>query len=169
MSIRPSSSGPRRPLAPPSPCLLLLALLPACGTVREWQELQTGPASRAEVYDAVEFLARTDGFAPEVGACDRGLAVWESRWRFRQLGLGRPGRFRLRAEILIDDGSAETGWIVRYCVEQQQVKDLKKSMDPAEEDWSDGGQDGEREFLFGERLRRRLATIAGPVPTDSGL
>jgi hypothetical protein len=160
-SVRPCCWSPRRWLR----CAwLLCAVLPACGTVYDWRELRTGPATQAEVYDAIEFLARTDGFAPAVGECDRGLAVWASRWRFRQIGLGRPGRFRIRAEILVDQGSADQGWIVRFLVEQQRVKDLERSMDPHEEDWSDDGQDTEREFLFGERLRRRL----GPRAVSAG-
>jgi hypothetical protein len=87
--------------------------------------------------------------------------VWQSRWRERQIGLGRPGRYRLRAEILIDEGSAADGWPVRYAIEQQKVKDLRQSLQPQERDWSPDGQDREREVIFGEKLVRRL-TASGP-------
>lgn len=115
-----------------------------------------------ECYDGVEFLATRDGFTPDPLACDRGVGTWQSRWRERQIGLGRAGRFRLRAEVLIDEGSSDVGWIVRYAVQQQKVKDLGKSMTPKEEDWSDDGQDAEREFTFGQKLERRLAVKAPP-------
>jgi hypothetical protein len=134
------------------PCAFLLA---ACGTVTNWQEMHTGPMSQADVYDAVDFLAQGDGYlaGPE---CDRGLGVWLSRWRQRVLLNNHPARFRLRVEVLIDKGTAQTGWTILYAVEQQKVKDLGKSVDPAEEDWSADGQDGEREFIFGQRLALRL-------------
>lgn len=119
--------------------------------------------SQAEVYDALEYVARTDGYAPGPG-CDRGLGVWQSRWRFRQIGLGRPGRFRLRGEVLVDRGNAQQGWTVRYLVEQQKVKDLRYSMDPREEDWSNDGQDDNREETFGERLRMRLGVRSSATP-----
>jgi hypothetical protein len=138
----------------------------ACGSVQRWQELQTAPVTQAEVYDAVEYLARTDGYAPSSPDCDRGLGTWVSRWRYRQVGLNRPGRFRLCAEIMLDEEREDGGWTVRYLVQQQCVKDLERSYDPREEDWSDDGQDGEREYLFGERLRRRLQPPdeAAPLP-----
>ena len=136
--------------------LLALALLgTSCRTAYRWQEFQTGPVTQAEVFDAIERLARTDGFAPGE-QCDRGLAVWVSRWRQQQVGLGRPGRSRLHAEILVDQGSAQDGYMVRFRIERQVVEDLKKSRDPREEDWSEAGADTEREYLFGERLRRSL-------------
>ncbi len=139
------------------PTLLLLA---GCATRRDWREIRTGPATRAEAYDAVEFLARTDGFAPSQANCDRGLGTWSSRWRYRQVGLGRPGRYRLQAEVLLEDGSHQAGWIVRYLVEQQKVKDLARSREPVEDDWDADGQDIEREYLFGQRLIRRLGSGA---------
>lgn len=132
-----------------------VSLLGSCRTAFQWQEVRSGPATRAEVYDAVDFVARGDGFLPGP-TCDRGLGIWESKWRYRQLGLGRPGRYRLRSELLIDEGSRETGWSVRFKIEQEKVDDLRKSLDPREQDWESDGQDYEREALFVERLRLRL-------------
>lgn len=147
---------------------VLLPLLPvllagACGTVRDWHEVKSKPTNRAEVYDAIEFLARTDGFVASAGECDRGLGTWSSRWRQRQIGLGRPGRYRLLAEVLVDEGSDQDGWTVRFLIEQQKVKDLGRSREPAEEDWDDDGQDQEKEFLFGRRLAMRLGVDAEAV------
>jgi hypothetical protein len=76
-----------------------------------------------------------------------------------------PGRYRLRVEVLLDERSAATGWPVRYVVEQEKVEDLRRSLDPREEDWSSTGQDKEKEVLLGERLVRRLAPKSTAIPT----
>jgi hypothetical protein len=45
------------------------------------------------------------------------------------------------------------------------VKDLGRSRQPREEDWSDDGQDREKESILGEKLVRRLAPkAAGTKP-----
>lgn len=135
------------------PVALLLA---SCGTVVEWHEMQSAPMTIGECYDGLVYIAMHDGFRADSTGTDRGYGRWQSRWRERQLGLNRPGRYRLRAEVMIDDGSTEKGWIVRYVVEQQKVKDLAHSRNPIEDDWSDDGQDAEREALFTEKLVRRI-------------
>lgn len=113
-----------------------------------------------ECYDGLEFIAGKDGFTADASACDRGVGTWQSRWRERQIGLGRPGRYRLRAEVMIEEGSPAIGWPVRYAIDQEKVKDLRKSMQPTEDDWSSDGQDRERETILGEKLVRRLAPKA---------
>lgn len=141
---------------------LLLASLGACSTARKWQELKTGPLGYDDVYDAVELIAKTDGLVPQVAECDRGLGTWTSCWRERwETAPARPARYRLLLEITKDKGSTQEGWPIRYVFEQQRVKDLTKSRDPQEDDWSKAGQDEEKEALFGARLSRRLH--AAPV------
>ncbi|HEX5052809.1 MAG TPA: hypothetical protein VFZ65_13615 [Planctomycetota bacterium] len=135
----------------------LSTLFAACGTVTDWREMRTAPMTFGQCYDGLEFIASHDGFTADLAVSDRGLGTWESRWRNRQLGLGRPGRYRLVAEVLIDEGSTEQGWPIRYAIMQEKVKDLRNSMDPREEDWSSDGQDSEREAILGEKLVRRLA------------
>lgn len=134
----------------------LLGLLGACGTVRDWRELRSGPMALGECYESVAFIVQNSGFAADEAACDRGYGIWQSRWRMRHLGLGRPGRFRLRAEVLLDEGSVEKGWPVRFCVEQQKVKELRNSLEPREDDWSNDGQNTELEELIADKLARRL-------------
>jgi len=142
-------------------CLLPLFLsFAACGTVTDWRELKSAPMTFGACYDGLTFIATRDGFQIDTLASDRGIGTWQSRWRERQLGLNRPGRYRLRAEVMIEEGSTEAGWPIRYAVEQQQVKDLGRSRQPREEDWSGDGQDRERETIFGEKLVRRLAPKA---------
>ncbi|MBK8100306.1 MAG: hypothetical protein IPK26_24660 [Planctomycetes bacterium] len=144
--------------------LWLLLWLPACSTAKKWQEVQSGPMTLAEVYDGIEQTAVGDGLAASAPDSDRGLGIWQSRWRERYLGgVARPGRYRLRCEILIDEGTAEKGWVVRYHVERQKVSDLTRSRDPAENDWSSDGQDQESEFLFGSRLALRLRSPNSPL------
>ena len=144
-------------LVPRLLCLVVLSFTAACGSVRDWQELKSSPMTLGECYDGVVYVATNSGFAADVPQCDRGNGVWQSRWRQRQLGLGRPGRYRLRAELMLEEGSAQAGWPVRYVIEQQKVKDLRKSMEPTESDWSNDAQDRESETIFGEKLSRRLS------------
>jgi hypothetical protein len=133
-------------------------LFASCGLVREWRELQTAPMTIGECFDGINFVATGAGFASDGSVTDRGLGTWQSRWRFRVLRpSGRPARYRVHAEILVDEGSAAKGWPIRFAVDQEKVEDLRRSMDPREEDWSPDGQDKETEATLGEALVRRLA------------
>lgn len=154
---------------PPRAVLFLpLLLSAACGTVRDWRELRSGPMSYGECFDGLVHVANGAGFTADGSATDRGLGIWQSRWRFRTLPpVGRPARYRLYAEILVDEGSPATGWPIRFAVDQQQVTDLRRSIDPREEDWSKAGQDRETEAILGEALVRRLAPTR-PVLRSEG-
>ena len=136
-------------------CLPLLFLV-ACGTVREWRYLDTEPMSLAECYDGVVFIADV-AYRNDTSVSDRGLGVYQSRWRRRESDYNFPLRHRLRCEILIDQGSSDKGWPVRYRIEREKVEDLRRHRDPQEDDWSADGQDSEAEALFAQRLARRLA------------
>ena len=137
--------------------LPLLLCLPACGTITDWREMQTAPMTFGECWEGFVYIATHDSFLPDTSACDRGLGLWQSRWRERQGDRFRPIRYRLRAEVLLDEGSTATGWPIRFAVEQQTVEDLRHSREPREEDWSGAGQDREREAILGDKLVRRLA------------
>ena len=146
-------------------CLLSVPLLlVSCGTVRDWRELQTAPMPLGEAFDGLEHVATGVGFAADASVTDRGMGIWQSRWRERIEPVKRhPARYRLRAEILVDEGSAELGWPLRYAIDQETVDDLRRSVQPREEDWSDAGQDREKEAILGEALARRLAPRATPA------
>ena len=144
--------------------LVLLSLLASCGTFREWRELQTAPMTLGACYDGLVFVARGARFMEDPAFSDRGLGTWQSRWRRREAFRNFPIRNRLIAEILIDDGSTEKGWRVRYYIEQEKVDDLRRHASPREEDWSADGQDSEREALLGAMLSRRLAPPDVPAP-----
>lgn len=136
---------------------LVPLLFASCGVVHNWNEIETAPMSLADCYDSVEFIAVSPGrLRPDTGVCDRGLGIWQSRWRERTLGRFGKGRYRLKAEILIDEGSRTDGWTVRYVVEQQRVEDPRRRDEPTEDDWANDGQDREAEANFGERFRRRV-------------
>ncbi|MBL8754681.1 MAG: hypothetical protein JNK15_15360 [Planctomycetes bacterium] len=138
-------------------------LLVSCGTVHDWRELRTDPMTIGEAYDGIEVVGGAD-FVPDKAVCDRGLGIWQSRWRMRLLERNYPGRCRLRVEILADEGSAATGWPIRFAVEQQIVEDLRYAASPREEDWDDTTQDKEKEAILGERLLRRLAPKSVVAP-----
>jgi len=134
----------------------LCFLFAGCGAIIDWREIKSDPMTVAECYEGFVYIAGKDGFAADAAACDRGLGTWQSRWRPRSGQLGRAQRYRLRAEILVEEGSAEHGWTIRYAIEQEKVKDLRHAVNPGPSDWSPDGQDGEREALLGEKLARRL-------------
>lgn len=131
-------------------------LLASCGTVHDWREIKTAPMTQAECYEGLVYVATRGGLAADIPNCDRGLGTWQSRWRVRQLPIFGLGRYRLRAEMLLDEGSAAEGWIIRYAVEQQKVEDPRRRTDPTEDDWEDAGQDREAEATLGSRLERKL-------------
>ena len=136
---------------------LALPFLAACGTVHEWRELQTAPMPIGECFDGIAFIAKGAGLASDDSVTDRGNGIWQSRWRQRALFQGRPGRYRLRAEVLIDEGSPTKVWPLRFAVEAQKVKDERRYNDARDEDFSSDGQDREKEAILGEALQRRLA------------
>jgi hypothetical protein len=142
---------------------LLLFLFASCGAIRDWRELRTDPMPIGECYDGIVFVVAKD-LVSDTSVSDRGLGIWQSRWRTRYLERNQVARARLRVEIDIDEGSAKAGWPIRYIVEQEKVKDLRRDLDPREEDWSSMEQDKEAEVLIGERLVRKLApkSLAAP-------
>ena len=86
----------------------------------------------------------------------------------RQPPVGKPARYRLRVEILLDEGTPKTGWPLRFVVDQEVVDNLRKATSPEEDDWSSDGQDREIESIYGEALRRRLAPRSqGLMPPKS--
>lgn len=151
-----------------APLLLLLSLFASCSSVRDWRELQTEPMSIGEVWNGfVSIATARDGWRVDESATDRGNGFWQSRWRKREMERNFPIRNRLKMEIFLDDGSREQGWLIRYVIEQEKVKDLRRHRDPRENDWSSNGQDIEGETILGERLVRRLAPKSVRIPERS--
>jgi len=138
--------------------------LASCGTQREFREVTIGPAKFREVYDAIDHVARTDGFLLDPSESDAGYGTWQSRWRNVTLRLGRSGRYRLRAEIQDDKDLRKGYFMVLYCVEKQEVKDLSRADRHTEDDWSPTGQDADREQIFRERLVRQVRQPDPPRP-----
>ncbi|MFT4511769.1 MAG: hypothetical protein ACI89X_004346 [Planctomycetota bacterium] len=148
-----------------APLLLLFSLFASCSSIRNWRELQTDPMSIGEAYNGFVAIATArDGWRVDESKTDSGNGKWESRWRKREMERNFPIRNRLRMEILLDEGSREEGWWVRYVIEQEKCKDLRRHSQPREEDWSANGQDQEGEAILGERLLRRLAPKSVQIP-----
>lgn len=138
--------------------LLFASLSASCGTVRHWRELQTDPMSIGAAWEGFVQVAASqrDGFLVDQTKTDRGLGIWQSLWRNRQ-SERYPIRYRLKAEFLFDEGSPEEGWLLRYVVEQEKVKDIRRHVQPSEDDWSADGQNVEVEDILTYRLQYRLA------------
>lgn len=139
-------------------------LFASCGLVRDWRELETEPMPIGECFDGVAHCATGMRFTSDDSVTDRGLGIWQSRWRQRvKPPVGHPARYRLRVEILVDEGSAKAGWPLRFAIDQEYVDDLRRSNAPEEDDWSSDGQDRELEAILGEALRRKLAPRANGI------
>jgi len=148
-----------------APWLLLFSFLASCGTVRDWRELETEPMSFGEAWEGFTRIATArDGWRVDEAATDRGNGVWQSRWKKREMERNFPIRNRLKMEFFMDDGSREKGWLMRYVIEQEKCKDLRRHSNPQEDDWSADGQDNEGEAILGERLVRRLAPKSVQIP-----
>ncbi|HEB52353.1 MAG TPA: hypothetical protein ENI87_03755 [bacterium] len=141
--------------------LLSLGLLASCGSVHHWRELQTDAMPLGEAWNGfVEIVTGRNGFATDYAGTDRGNGVWLSRWKRRELAGNYRGRIRLRGEFLVDDGSTQEGWLLRYYIEREKVEDLRRHRDPREEDYSADGQDTQAEEDLYQRLVRRLSPTA---------
>ena len=111
--------------------IVLFSLLASCGTFRNWRELQTEPMSLGEAWQGwVDIVTSRDGWVVDHSATDRGNGLWQSRWKRREIDRNFPVRSRLCMEILVDDGSRNDGWIVRYVIEQEICEDLRRHQDP---------------------------------------
>jgi sulfatase modifying factor 1 len=127
----------------------------ATGPGLEWSMAKSEPMVLGQCWDGLVEAATLKGYAEDPGVSDRGLGLWQSRWRPRLLANRHPGRTRVRIEIDLDKGSYSHGWPFRFVCEQQTVKDMRRASDPREEDWSSDGQDAELETILGEFLVRR--------------
>ncbi len=145
-------------MAIPRLSIYLLILVPAC-TVHDFNQFETGPLTRGQLWEGVSEVAETR-FRPSAAVTDQGLGIFESEWRHEVLRRGHAGRTRLRVELDPRPGTDE-GWVVRYFIEQQRVVDLGRSFSPVEDDWEEDGQDVQQEQIFGARLRMRLGLELG--------
>lgn len=137
-----------------------VALLAACAnTRRDWQEVASPPAPFEEVWDAVRNTAQVNQYTEDTRASDRGLGVFQTRWKTAELPFGRGRRSRLRAEIERVE-EAPNGWLVRFYVERQTVRDIGRSLFPEEDDWSADGQDRDTEVRLLRQLQLRFARTA---------
>ena len=127
---------------------LLFVLFASCGSVRSWRELKTEPMTLGECWQGwVDIVTSRDGWVVDHSETDRGNGAWQSRWKQRETERNFPVRNRLCMEILIDEGSRQDGWLVRYVVEQEICEDLRRHQAPTEEDWSAYGQNSEAEAV----------------------
>jgi len=136
-----------------------LVLLSSCGVVFQYQEVELGPQPFDDVWDAVVEVAAADGYPEDPAGTDRGLRIFESRWRtqavpFRLGSVHRGARRRVHAEFEQDPD--DRSWLVRFYVERQVIGDMTESLNPSEEHWTEGGQDAETERRMRVKLRSRF-------------
>ena len=165
---RMNAKPPRRAPRSLRPALLtaLTALSACASTYRDWQDLGVRPQAFQDIWDAVAEVSTRHGMAPHGRYTDRGRGQFTSRWREVTPGFGQSMRQRVRAQLIEQKGEDDAVlWQVRLCVERERVKDLGRSLQPREEDWSSDGQDQELEQIIVTQLRLRFGD---PLPGSTG-
>ncbi len=146
------------------PILLLSMLTVSCASSRrDWRELALPDVPLQDAWGTFERYARQTGHPAEPQETDRGLRIYVSKWSTRPMSIGRRGgmggRTRLRAEFVplaesrAHAGESLAGWLIRFCIERQTVKDMARTMQPDEDDWSYEGQDTDLERQLEAHLR----------------
>ena len=116
------------------------------------RELDVRKHTFGQVWRGFDGASRRQGFLSEPGKTDRGAKKYESRWIERIAPFRRGRRFRLAAEFVRPEDQPAV-WRIRYYVETQRVDNLKKVMNPEEDDWEPAGQDGLKEDVLMGVLR----------------
>ena len=139
--------------------VLFLLLAASCATKRaEWRDFTTPVVPFEEAWTAVLDKATLNGFVSEIAgdeSTDRGLRVFHSRWIAREYGFRMSKRRRLHVEFA-SSTAQPGGWVIRYRVEQQQISDIARSMNPEEDDWKPDGQDRDAEDRIAAQVRLQL-------------
>ena len=151
--------------------VVLLLLAGACASSRrDWRDLGTRPIAFQDAWEAVAQTSARHGYPLDDSASDRGRGEFKSRWRSTTQGFGQTRRRRVVAELKRAEGGEglPPGWQVRFHVEQQTVKDMARSMDPREEDWSGDGQDRGLEDIMAAQLRLRFGDRPGQEAPNAG-
>ena len=149
--------------------VVLLLLVGACASSRrDWRELGTRPIAFQDAWEAVAQTAARHGYPLDDSLSDRGRGEFKSRWRTTTQGFGQTRRRRVVAELKRADvgESLPLGWEIRFHVEQQAVKDMARSLDPREEDWSGDGQDRNLEDIMEAQLKMRFGDRPGQVQVE---
>ncbi len=136
--------------------LLALSALCSCGTSWEWQEVNAGEMAFEDVWVAMVDVAQVDGYPIDQATTDRGMKIFQSRWRTIELPFRQGSRKRVHAEF----EQREKDWWVLFYVERQKITDIDQTFDPEEDAWSGDGQDTETERRFGVKLARRFRDAA---------
>lgn len=137
--------------------LVGLSALCSCSTWN-WQEVNAGPLAFEDVWGAVEDVAQVDGYPVDQAATDRGLKVFQTRWRTRELPFRMGQRKRVHAEF--EQRDEKDDWWVLFYVEQQKISDIDQTFDPEEDAWSSNGQDTDTERRFAVKLADRFRDLA---------
>lgn len=142
----------------PRPVWILVGVLGTLGSCsfweKDWREVTVGNVPLEDAWTAMVEIAEVDGYPIDPGGTDRGKHVLETRWRTRAGPFRGSVRKRVHAEF--ERTRDDTAWMVRYYVERQNVPDVSKGFDPAEEDWAHDGQDQETEDRIAAKLRFRF-------------
>ncbi len=144
--------------------LSVLGLLTACASEPKWRTVDV-KAPFGEAWNAFVDVGVTNGYRQFDGpdGTDRGMRVFVSTWRESPAPFRMSARTRLRGKFERPEGQ-DDAWQIRFYVQRQKVREIEAGFDPHEADWSDDGQDGDREDIILGQLRLRFGQDLGITP-----
>lgn len=149
---------------------LAVSLAAACSSPPTPLELEV-PLGFGETWEHFADVAERSGFRMDPVASDRGLRIFISRWRESPAPFGKGVRTRLQGRFeRVEPKPEHAGkelWRLEYFVERQIVTDISRGFEAEEDDWSDDGQDGEREQILLGQLRLRYGQALGIQPRSA--
>ena len=145
-----------------SPFVAALVLLAACSTNWNWRQVEAD-ALFEDVWGEFAQIAARNGYPEDMSKTDRGQRKFVSRWRSITAPFRRSERTRVIGEFAKTEAQH---WQVRFYVERQTVGDMAKGFfDVSEADWSNAGQDRDKEDLMFGQLRLTFGQELGIQPS----
>ena len=130
-------------------CLLALTaiLTGGCLTGGDYVRVDVENGQFEDLWNQFVRIAQTNGCMPNPSETDRGQRVYVSAWIENPAPFGKGFRTRLHARFNRPEDQTK-GWVLEFYVQRQIVDDFANSWEPAEDDWSDEGQDVQRQRIL---------------------
>ena len=73
----------------------------SCQSPPQWRELRSSEYGFGRLWEEFEDIGRSQGYPPDDQVTDRGLRIYQSKWRTIEAAFGNAHRTRLHAEFEI--------------------------------------------------------------------
>ncbi len=134
-------------------CLLTCLLTSCFGSSFAYREVEVPDMASGVVWSRAVQAVKRHGYKTDVAATDKGLLVYQSRWKGAAGAFRRAERRRMRMEIEHQEGGVN---LLRFYVERQVIDDMGRNLRPREEDWQAAGQHSIDEEVLQAMLRGNL-------------